>query len=52
MVVPSGRVRLVVGVEFAQDDVERAVVSLTQDFDPMADQERSADPLPGLVTAC
>ena len=50
MVIPSGRVRLVVGVEFAQDGVESAVVFLTQYFDPMADQECSADPLPRLVT--
>lgn len=45
MVIPSGRVSLVSGVEFAQDRVERAVMPLAQDFDPVTDQERRTDSL-------
>jgi hypothetical protein len=50
MVIPSGRICLIRGVESAQDGIERAVIPVAQDFDPMADEERSTDPLPSLVT--
>ena len=50
VMIQSGRIYLVSGVEFAQDGVERAVIPVAQDFDPVADQERSTDSLPRLVT--
>ncbi len=50
MVIPSGRICSVRRVEFAQDGIERAVIPLAQDFDPVTDEERSADSLPRLVT--
>ena len=50
MVIPSGRISVVSGVEFAQDGVERAVIPMAQDFDPVTDQERRTDSLPRLVT--
>ena len=49
MVIPSGLICLVSGVELAQDGVERAVIPLAQDLDPTTDQKGSTDPLTGLV---
>lgn len=49
MVIPSGRISMVSGVEFAHDSVERAVIPLAYDFDPVTNQERSTDSLPSLV---
>jgi hypothetical protein len=43
MVIPRDLITMVSGVEFAQDSVESAVVPLAHDFDPVTDQERSAD---------
>jgi hypothetical protein len=51
VVIPRGWICSVSGIEFAQDGVERAVIPLAQDFDPVTDQERSTDSLPRLVTA-
>lgn len=50
MVIPSGRINLMSGVEFAQDGIEGAMIPLAHDFDSMTDEERSTDPLPRLVT--
>ena len=49
MVIPSGLICLVSGVELVQDGGERAVIPLAQDFDPATDQKGSTDPLTGLV---
>jgi hypothetical protein len=37
MVIPSGRISAVSGVEFAQDSLEGAVIPLAYDFDPVTD---------------
>jgi hypothetical protein len=50
MLIPSSWVRMVSGVKFAHDSVERAVIPLAHDFDAMTDEERGTDPLPRLVT--
>ncbi len=50
MVISSGRVCLVSGVEFAQDGIEGAVIPLAHNSDPMTDQERGTDPLSRLMT--
>ena len=50
MVIPSGRISMVGGLEFAHDSIERAVIPLTHDFDPVTDQERSTHSLPHSMT--
>jgi hypothetical protein len=49
VVVPSRGIGLVIGVEIAQDAIERPMIPLTEYLDSVSDQEGGADPLTGLM---